>query len=82
MISLPAINVWTWDESYTLPENLFLAYERGAGQRYYEMGLEYLNDKTWFDPLSRNENVLAGRHAYGYVNSLCSAMKSLHGSGQ
>jgi hypothetical protein len=67
---------WTWDESYTLPENLFLAYERGAGRRYYEMGLQYLDDNTWFDPLSRKENVLGGRHAYSYVNSLCSAMKA------
>ncbi|HEV2575590.1 MAG TPA: beta-L-arabinofuranosidase domain-containing protein [Acidobacteriaceae bacterium] len=67
---------WTWDESYTSPENLFLAYERGAGRRYYEMGLQYLDDKTWFDPLSRNENVFGGRHAYSYVNSLCSAMKA------
>ena len=65
---------WTWDESYTIPENLFLAYQRGAGQRYYDLGLQYLDDKTWFDPLSRNENVLNGRHAYSYVNSLCSAM--------
>ena len=67
---------WTWDESYTLPENLFLAYERGAGPRYYDMGLAYLDDKPWFDPLSRNENVLGGRHAYSHVNSLCSAMKA------
>ena len=65
---------WTWDESYTMPENLFLAYQRGAGRRYYDLGLQYLDDKTWFDPLSRNENVLAGRHAYSYVNSLSSAM--------
>ena len=65
---------WTWDESYTMPENLFLAYQRGAGRRYYDMGLQYLDDKTWFDPLSRNENVLNGRHAYSYVNSLSSAM--------
>ncbi|HYK34931.1 beta-L-arabinofuranosidase domain-containing protein [Alloacidobacterium sp.] len=65
---------WTWDESYTMPENLFLAYQRGAGHRYYDLGLQYLDDKTWFDPLSRNENVLKGRHAYSYVNSLCSAM--------
>jgi uncharacterized protein len=65
---------WTWDESYTMPENLFLAYKRGAGRRYYALGLQYLDDKTWFDPLSRNENVLAGRHAYSYVNSLSSAM--------
>jgi DUF1680 family protein len=64
---------WAWDESYTLSENLFLAYRRGAGRRYYELALQYLDDKTWFDPLSRNENVLAGRHAYSYVNSLNSA---------
>jgi uncharacterized protein len=65
---------WKWDESYTISENLFLASQRGAGHRYYDLGLQYLDDKTWFDPLSRNENVLAGRHAYSYVNSLCSAM--------
>lgn len=65
---------WTWDESYTMPENLFLASQRGAGRRYYDLGIQYLDDKTWFDPLSRNENVLGGRHAYSYVNSLSSAM--------
>jgi hypothetical protein len=70
----PADASWTWDESYTMPENLFLAYRRGAGQRYYDLGMQYLDDKTWFDPLSRNENVMGGRHAYSYVNSLSSAM--------
>ena len=65
---------WTWDESYTCPENMFLAYQRGAGRQYYDLGLQYLDDKTWFDPLSRNEDVLTGRHAYSYVNSLSSAM--------
>lgn len=70
----PSDASWTWDESYTMPENLFLAYKRGAGQRYYDLALQYLDDATWFDPLSRNENVLAGHHAYSYVNSLSSAM--------
>jgi hypothetical protein len=65
---------WTWDESYTMPENLFLAYQRGAGRRYFDLGMQYLDDKEWFDPLSQNENVLNGRHAYSYVNSLSSAM--------
>lgn len=65
---------WTWDESYTMPENLFLAYQRGAGRRYYDMGIKYLDNTSWFDPLSRNENVLNGRNAYSYVNSLSSAM--------
>lgn len=65
---------WTWDESYTMPENLFLAYQRGAGRKYYDMAIQYLDDKPWFDPLSRNENVFNGRHAYSYVNSMSSAM--------
>lgn len=70
----PKDESWNWDESYTMPENLFLAYQRGAGQRYYDLALQYLHDKPWFDPLSRNENVLKGHHAYSYVNSLSSAM--------
>ena len=70
----PSDASWNWDESYTMPENLFLAYQRGAGQRYYNLGMQYLDNTTWFDPLSRNENVLNGRHAYSYVNSLSSAM--------
>ena len=72
---------WNWDESYTMPENLFLAYQRGAGRRYYDLGLQYLDDNTWFDPLARNENVLAGRHAYSYVNSLSSAMMAYLAAG-
>jgi hypothetical protein len=77
----PADLSWTWDESYTMPENLFLASQRGAGRRYYDLGLQYLDDQTWFDPLARNENVLAGRHAYSYVNSLSSAMMAYMAAG-
>jgi hypothetical protein len=65
-----------WDESYTNPENLFLAYQRGAGARYKELAIQYLDDATWFDPLSRGENVLGGKHAYSYVNSFSSAMQA------
>jgi uncharacterized protein len=65
-----------WDESYTNPENLFLAYQRGAGNRYRELAIQYLDDSTWFDPLARGENVLAGKHAYSYVNSLSSAIQA------
>ncbi len=65
-----------WDESYTIPENLFLAYQRGAGDRYRELAVQYLDDSTWFDPLARGENVLAGKHAYSYVNSLSSSMQA------
>ena len=69
-------NDYTWDEPYTLPENLFLAAQRGAGHRYRLMAPRYLLDETWFDPLSENENVLAGHHAYSFCNSLSSAMQA------
>jgi DUF1680 family protein len=66
---------WTWDESYTISENLFLAYKRGAGERYRELARQYLYDE-YYDPLAEGHNVLAGRHAYSYVNSLSSAMQA------
>jgi DUF1680 family protein len=65
---------YTWDESYTMPENLYLAAQRGAGQRYRDMASQYLMDTTFFTPLSENRNVFAGRHAYSTVNSLSSGM--------
>ena len=67
---------YRWDESYTNPENLLLAYQRGAGTRYRDLAIQYLDDASWFDPLARGENVLAGKHAYSYVNSLSSAMQA------
>jgi uncharacterized protein len=65
-----------WDESYTIPENLLLAYRRGAGRQYRDLAVRFLDDATWFDPLARGENVLADKHAYSYVNSLSSAMQA------
>ncbi len=67
---------YNWDESYTLPENLFLAYQRGAGDRYRELAIRYLDDATYFDPLAAGDNVLPGKHAYSYVNALNSAMQA------
>jgi DUF1680 family protein len=66
---------WTWDESYTIAENLFLAYQQGAGERYRELGRQYLDD-VYYDPLARGESNLNGRHAYSHVNSLSSAMQA------
>jgi uncharacterized protein len=65
-----------WDESYTLPENLFLAWERTGTSRYLEMAKRYLFDEEYFDPLARGENVLPGRHAYSHVNALSSAARA------
>ena len=66
---------WTWDESYTISENLFLAYRFGAGGRYKALGKDYLDD-IYYDPLSENRSNFEGRHAYSHVNSLCSAMQA------
>jgi len=66
---------YTWDESYTIPENQFIAYQRGAGERYKEIGTGYLHD-SFFGPLASGENTLSTRHAYSHVNSLCSAMQA------
>jgi DUF1680 family protein len=65
-----------WDEPYTLPENLFIAWQRGAGSRFREMGVRYLADDWYFDPLARGENVLPGKHAYSHVNAMSSAMQA------
>lgn len=66
---------YTLDESYTISENLFLAYQRGAGERYRALGAQYLDDE-YYGPLADNRSNLAGRHAYSHVNSLSSAMQA------
>jgi DUF1680 family protein len=66
---------YTWDESYTMPENLFLAFQRGAGERYRAMAIQYLDD-DYFGPLAEGHSDLEGRHAYSHVNALCSAMQA------
>ena len=75
-IGEPTTDEWTWDESYTMAENLYLAADRGAGERYRKMAPRYLLDETWFDPLSENQNVLHDHHAYSFCNSLSSAMQA------
>ncbi len=71
---------YTLDESYTISENLFLAFQRGAGSRYKQLGLQYLDD-IYYTPLSEGRSNLAGRHAYSHVNSLCSAMQAYLSAG-
>ncbi len=58
-----------------MPENLFLAYQRGAGERYRALGVQHLNE-PFYDRLANGQNDLAGRHAYSHVNCLCSAMQA------
>jgi hypothetical protein len=67
---------YCWDETYTLPENFFLAWRRGAGSRYRELAVRFLEDDHYFNPLAEGQNVLPGEHAYSHVNALSSAMQA------
>jgi len=67
---------FTWDETYTLPENLFLAYQRSGKAFYRDMAKQFLEDDTYFNPLSEGNNVLPFEHAYSHVNAFSSAMQA------
>ena len=66
---------YTWDETYTLPENLFLAYQRSGDSRYRDLAVRFI-EKEYFDPLAEGQNVLPGEHAYSHVNAFSSAMQA------
>lgn len=72
----PTSDDYCWDEPYTLAENLYLAWQRGAGERYHQMAPKYLLNETYFYPLSDGKNVLPGHHAYSFCNALSSAMQA------
>ncbi|MGL1956326.1 MAG: glycoside hydrolase family 127 protein [Colwellia sp.] len=65
-----------WDEPYTLPENLFIAWRLGMGERYKGLALQYMQDKAFFDPLAKGECPFKGRHAYSHINALNSAVQA------
>jgi hypothetical protein len=67
---------FTWDETYTLPENLFLAYQRSGKPLYLQMAKKFLEDDTYFNPLAEGNNVLPFEHAYSHVNAFSSAMQA------
>jgi DUF1680 family protein len=65
----------TWDETYTLPENFFLAYQRSGNSRYRDLAVRFI-EEDYFGPLAEGNNVLPGEHAYSHVNALSSAVQS------
>jgi hypothetical protein len=75
--ALPHKNIsYCWDETYTLPENFYIAYLRSGDPRYRKLAERFLQDKDYFTPLSEGENILPGLHAYSHVNALCSAVQA------
>jgi uncharacterized protein len=65
-----------YDETYILPESLFLAYDLTHERAFYDRAIAYLLDRDYFDPLAAGEDVLPGRHAYSHVIALSSAAKA------
>jgi len=65
----------TWDETYTLPENFFLAYQRSGNSKYRDLAVRFI-EQDYFGPLAEGQNVLPGEHAYSHVNALSSAMQA------
>ena len=65
----------TWDETYTLPENFFLAYLRSGKSEYRDLAKRFI-EEDYFGPLADGRNALVGEHAYSHVNALSSAMQS------
>jgi uncharacterized protein len=66
---------YTWDETYTLPENFFLAYQRSGDKRYRALAERFIYHE-YYDALAENHNALPGKHAYSHVNTLGSAMQA------
>ncbi len=66
---------FAWDETYTLPENFFLAYRRSGDPRYRELGERFIYHE-YYNSLAENQNALPGKHAYSHVNTLSSAMQA------
>jgi hypothetical protein len=64
-----------WDESYTLPENQFIAWRMTRDRNHLELGRRFLYDE-FFAALARGENALPGKHAYSHVNALSSSAQA------
>lgn len=65
-----------YDETYVLPENLFLAYQMTGERAFHDRALAYLLDREFFDPLAAGQDVLPGRHAYSHAIALSSAARA------
>ena len=64
-----------WDESYTLPENQFLAWDLTGEAHHLLLAKRFLYDE-FFSALGAGDNVLPGKHAYSHVNALSSAARA------
>lgn len=62
-------------ENFNFAETYFRAGDLSGDARYFAMAERDLQD-GFIEPLTRGENVLAGRHAYSHLNALCGAAQA------
>jgi DUF1680 family protein len=63
------------DESYTIPENQFLAWKLTGDTQHRRLAERFLYD-DFLLPLARGENTLPGKHAYSHMNCLSSSAQA------
>lgn len=65
-----------YDETYVMPENLFVAAKLTGNARFHELATRYLLDREFFDPLARGKDPLPGQHAYSHAIALSSGARA------
>ncbi len=62
-----------YDETFVMPENLFLAAAITGNPAFTGYAHRYLLDRDFFDPLARGADPFPGQHAYSHAIALSSA---------
>jgi len=65
-----------YDETYVMPENLFVAADLTGNPAFRELAQRYLLDRELFDPLAAGKDPLPGQHAYSHAIALSSAAQA------
>jgi hypothetical protein len=62
-----------YDETFVMPENLFIAAALTQNPAFKDLARRYLLDRELFDPLARGLDPFPGQHAYSHAIALSSA---------
>jgi len=65
-----------YDETFVMPENLFLAETLTGNPAFGELARRYLLDREFFDPLARGADPFPGQHAYSHAIALSSGARA------
>ena len=65
-----------YDETFVMPENLFLAADITHNPAFHSLAIRYLLDRELFDPLGRGDDPFPGQHAYSHAIALSSGARA------